>query len=190
MKLRFAEIRDADAMLQIYAQYIHTPVTFEYRPPSLPEFTQRISEITAVYPWLAAEEDGRLVGYAYAHRQQARAAYQWNAELSIYLDRAYTSMGFGRRLYGALIETLRIQGIRTVYGVVTLPNEKSVRLHLGMGFRQTGTFCSTGYKCGRWHDVGWFEKRIAPCAPDPSPLVPVGAIEPDRLGVVLEKFSG
>lgn len=187
MRMRFAVAADAAALLQIYAQYIDTPVTFECVLPTQQMFAQRIAETAAAYPWLVAEKDGRIVGYAYAHRQMERDAYQWNAELSIYFDRTYTSMGFGRRLYGALIEMLRLQGIRTVYGGVTLPNEKSLGLHLSMGFRRLGTYRSTGYKCGQWHDVAWFEKRIAPCQTDPSPFVPIGEIDPDRLRAILEK---
>ena len=86
------------------------------------------------------------MGYAYAHRQAERAAYQWNAELSVYLDRSCTSRGLGRRLYGALIDILRLQGIRTVYGCVTVPNEKSEWLHQSLCFRRLGTYRITGYK--------------------------------------------
>ena len=88
--IRFAAPDDAAALLRIYAQYIETPITFEYTLPSEEEFARRIRDIQAVYPYLVYIEDGEVLGYAYAHRFQERAAYQWGAELSVYLDRGCT----------------------------------------------------------------------------------------------------
>ena len=148
-------------------------------------FTERIRSIRAAYPYIVCEEDGRIWGYAYAHRQAERAAYQWNAELSVYLDRSRTGQGLGRRLYTALMEMLRLQGIHTVYALVTVPNEKSEGLHGSMGFRHMGTQRSTGYKDGAWRDVAWFEKQIAPYDPDPAPLAPIGQVPLERLAEIL-----
>ena len=86
MTARFAAAGDAEDLLAIYAQYIDTPVTFETVLPSADVFRGRIKEISAFYPYLVLEEEGKIVGYAYAHRHMARAAYGWNAELSVYLD--------------------------------------------------------------------------------------------------------
>ena len=110
---------------KIYSQYIDTPITFEYALPTEAEFTERVKKISSVYPYLVCEVNGRIIGYAYAYRQKERMAYQWNAELSIYLGRPYTSQGIGKRLYCALIELLEKQGVKNVYGGVTLPNVKS-----------------------------------------------------------------
>ena len=189
MSLRFARVEDAGALLDIYGQYIDTPVTFEYTLPSQAEFARRIRTISAEYPYLVWEEDGRPVGYAYAHRQRERAAYQWNAELSIYLDRERVSRGIGTALYTALMELLRLQGVRTVYGVVTLPNEKSEALHRSLGFVPAGVHHATGYKNGRWHDVGWFEKRILTTPGDPEPLRPAGQIPPEEAARILARNS-
>ena len=185
MTFRFAEEADAPALLAIYGQYIDTPITFECVLPSVESFTERIRSIRAAYPYIVCEEDGRIWGYAYAHRQAERAAYQWNAELSIYLDRGARGRGLGRRLYGALMELLRLQGIRTVYALVTVPNEKSEGLHGSLGFRHMGTQRSTGYKDGAWRDVAWFEKQIAPYDPDPAPLAPIGQVPLERLAEIL-----
>lgn len=185
MEIRCAEERDSAALLEIYGQYIHTPVTFEYELPTEAEFARRIRDIAAVYPYLVCEEDGRAVGYAYAHRQAERAAYQWNAELSVYLDGAHTGQGLGRRLYGALIDLLRLQGIRTVYALVTVPNERSERLHAAMGFRRMGTQRSAGYKNGAWRDVTWFERSIAPYGAAPAPLLPVGKVPAGQVAAIL-----
>ena len=189
MGIRFAAEADAPALLAIYAQYIETGITFEYELPSREEFARRIREFGGTYPYLIWEEDGRIVGYAYAHRQAERAAYQWNAELSVYLDRSCTSRGLGRRLYGALIDILRLQGIHTVYGCVTVPNEKSEGLHQALGFRRLGTYRSTGYKCGAWRDVAWFEKPIAPYDENPEPIRPVGDIPAEALAAILKRYE-
>ena len=188
MEIRFAKISDSESLLRIYAQYIETPVTFEYRLPSADEFAGRIADISGEYPYLICVERGKIVGYAYAHRQKEREAYQWNAELSVYLDRDFTSKGLGKALYGALMDVLRLQGIKTVYGVVTLPNEKSERLHEGMGFRISGTHRRTGYKYGRWHDVRWFEKQIGPYEAEPTPFCPIREIPAEELDGILQKY--
>ncbi len=162
MKVRFAVPDDAQALLRIYAQYMETPITFEYVLPSLGEFSERIAAISAWYPYLVCEEDNTLVGYACAHRHGEREAYQWGAELSVYLDRDYTSKGLGKMMYRMLIDMLKAQGIRTVYGAVTAPNIKSEALHNALGFCVLGVYHNAGYKKGRWHDVVWYEKQIAP----------------------------
>lgn len=185
MNIRFAAEGDSAALLQIYGQYIDTPITFEYALPTEAEFARRVRDIAAVYPYLVCEEGGRIVGYAYAHRQAERAAYQWNAELSVYLDKGHTGQGLGKHLYGMLIDLLRLQGIRTVYALVTVPNEKSEGLHRAMGFRHMGTQRSTGYKAGAWRDVAWFEKAIAPHGTDPAPLLPLGQVPAERIAAVL-----
>lgn len=187
MNIRFAAERDAAAIWEIYGQYMDTPITFEYELPALEAFTERIRGIRAIYPYIVCEEDGIVRGYAYAHRQAERAAYQWNAELSIYLDRAWTGQGAGRRLYTALMELLRLQGVRTVYALVTVPNERSEALHGHMGFQRMGTQHSTGYKNGAWWDVAWFEKQIAPYAPDPEPLRPIGQVPAEQLEEILKR---
>lgn len=169
--LRFATLDDAAALLAIYAPYIGTPVTFEYTVPSLADFRGRIETISGDYPYLVWEEDGVILGYAYAHRHMERAAYQWNAELSVYLDGYARGRGLGTKLYAALIELLKLQGIRNVFGCVTLPNERSEALHRAMGFELVGKYSMAGYKNDRWRDVGWFQKQIAAYDDPPAPLV-------------------
>lgn len=188
MKIRFASPADGASLSGIYARYIRTPVTFECSLPDEREFARRIADVMCVYPYLVCEEEetGRVAGYAYAHRHMEREAYGWNAELSVYLDPDFTSGGWGKRLYGVLMEILRLQGVRTVYGGVTLPNPASERLHGSLGFRRIGVYRNAGYKCGRWHDVAWFEKEIGPYAPAPEPVVPVWSVPPERLKSILE----
>lgn len=177
MTLRFASAADAAACLAIYAQYIDTSITFETVLPSEAEFAGRIRAYGAVYPWLIAEEDGRVLAYAYAYRAQERAAYDWNAELSVYVSRDAVGKGLGTRLYGALLAMLRAQGVRTAYGVVTMPNAPSCALHEKLGFRLLGTYRNTGYKDGAWRDVVWFEKPIGSFDGVPEPIRPIGAVD-------------
>lgn len=187
MKIRFATINDAQSLLKIYEQYIETVITFEYTLPSKEEFQQRIKDIIKEYPYLVCEENGQIIGYAYAHKDRERAAYQWNTELSIYMDKNYTSKGLGRKLYSALIELLRLQGVKTAYGVVTYPNAKSENLHKSLGFQVIGTFHNTGFKCNGWHDVIWFERKIDIYDTDPKPIISIHEVDKDKIKAVLEE---
>lgn len=189
MKIRLAAVSDNQALRKIYAQYIETPITFECALPTAGEFADRIAQISRDYPYLVCEDGGMIIGYAYAHRQMEREAYQWNAELSVYMDRSYTSKGLGKKLYLILMEILKLQGIRTVYGGVTVPNEKSEGLHLSLGFKTLGTYRHTGYKCGKWHDVTWFEKEIAPYNSNPEPIRPVHEITEKKINDLIQRYS-
>ncbi|MEA5050429.1 MAG: N-acetyltransferase family protein [Oscillospiraceae bacterium] len=181
MALRFAAEEDAGALLDIYAPYIATPTTFECALPTRREFSARIAAVSSFYPYLVCERDGRPAGYAYAHRQMERAAYGWNAELSVYLAPEATSQGLGTELYRALLGLLALQGIRNVYAGVTLPNERSERLHESFGFSVVGDYRRTGWKCGAWRDVRWYGKQLP--APDGEPLPPVAVSALPRAAV-------
>lgn len=189
MIIRFVRADDSAALLRIYAGYIDTPVTFECALPSDRAFAERIAAISAEYPYLVCEEEGAIVGYAYAHRQREREAYQWNAEQSVYLDPAYTRQGLGGRLYRILLDMLRLQGIRTVYAGVTVPNPASERLHESMGFVRLGTYHSIGYKAGGWHDVAWFEKAIAPYTANPESPLPISQIDREQLEEIIRRHT-
>lgn len=184
--IRQVATADAPALLAIYGEYIDTSITFELTLPSLEEFKKRIATISARYPYLVAEADGNIVGYAYAHEFKERAAYQWGAELSVYINSKAHGAGLGKRFYAALIELLRLQGVRTVYGIVTLPNEKSERLHASMGFSCAGVMHSSGNKAGAWHDVAWFEKQVGPYEENPALFKPLGEIDPQKISEILK----
>ncbi|MBE6613200.1 MAG: N-acetyltransferase [Ruminococcaceae bacterium] len=166
--LRRADLSDAPALVEIYRPYVeHTTVTLEYDVPTVEEFAGRIREFTADFPYLVCEVDGRIVGYAYAHRYKARFGYRFAAELSVYLDGNHRGKGLGRRLYGALIELLTHMGYKNLYGIVTDPNPPSFALHTAMGFREAGREHFAGCKFGQWRDVVLFERIIGehePCA--------------------------
>lgn len=176
MEIRFATLADTEAILEIYAQYIDTDITFEYTLPTVAEFQERIRDIRAEYPYLVAVSAGQICGYAYAHRLRERTAYQWDAELSVYVDRTKRANGVGHRLYAVLLELLKRQRVHTVYGCVTLPNAGSEALHQTLGFQTAGIFHKTGYKNGQWHDVIWYEKQILDVDGPPEAFIPMEEI--------------
>ena len=187
--LRFAVPADNDALLSIYAQYIDTSITFEYDLPSQEEFLRRIETISCRYPYLVHETDGVIDGYAYAHPFHERAAYQWSAELSVYVSRGARGHGLGTKLYGALIELLTLQGVRTVYGLVTHPNEKSDMLHTAMGFTAAGVTHNAGFKNGQWRGVTIYEKVIGRYTDDPAPLKNSRELDAEDIERILEAYA-
>lgn len=150
-------------MLAIYDHFVRdTAVSFEYETPTAEAFAQRLNEHIAIYPWLVWEENGRVLGYAYAGRAFERAAYAWNAEISCYLAQEARGRGVGRQLYAAIEDVLRRQGVRKVYAIVTAANEPSIAFHKALGYRETLTFFDVGFKHGKWYDVVWLEKLLQP----------------------------
>lgn len=187
---RLVQETDAAELLAIYEPYIReTAVTFEYDTPSVEEFKNRIREISSDYPYIVCLADKTIIGYAYAHRQMERAAYQWNAELSVYIDKTRLRCGAGKALYSALMELLQLQNVRNVYGGVTSPNVNSEKLHEYFGFQRLGTYHSTGYKCGAWHDVTWFEKTIGDYDLAPTPFLSIQDIDQNRTGEILTRHG-
>lgn len=121
---------------------------------------RRIEEVSASYPWLVAEFDGRVAGYAYASPHRTRAAYRWAADVAVYVKRDHQRLGLGRALYDALLELLAHQGVQVACAGITLPNEASVRLHEAVGFEPVGVYRRIGWKAGAWHDVGWWQREL------------------------------
>lgn len=187
--IRRAAAEDAAALLEIYQPYItDTVITFEYDVPTAAEFAARITDTLMDFPYLVCERNGKPVGYAYAHHIRERAAYDWAVELSIYLAPAAQGQGVGTALYRCLIDLLEMQNIRILYGCVTLPNEKSHHLHEKLGFALTGVWHGSGWKFARWHDVGWFEKRLGGDGPA-QPVVPFLALDEEKIQECLCRYT-
>lgn len=156
IKFRMADVSDAEAILKIYEPYVtDTAITFEYDVPSVKEFRNRIKETLEGYPYIVCLYKDQIIGYAYAHRYGERAAYQWDVELSIYLDMTYKSLGLGKLLYNKVIEIVKLQNVRNIYACITSANEKSLKFHEKLGFEFIGTFKNTGYKFDNWYGVTW-----------------------------------
>ena len=158
--IRPATEKDIPEILEIYAPYVeNTTVTFEYDVPCRRSFLQRFLEITAQFPWLVWEEEGRILGYAYASAPYSRAAFSWCAEPSIYLREDAKGRGIGRKLYAALEQILWLQGYRVIYAIITEENAASVAFHEKLGYRFTAALPHCGIKFGRSLGVIWMEKR-------------------------------
>jgi phosphinothricin acetyltransferase len=152
---------DAPALADIYNPYIRdTIITFEEEPVSAAEMGARIAKVTATYPWLVWEEDGAVLGYAYASTWRTRHAYRFAVETTIYLDRGHHGKGRGAALYRALLAELKQRGFHSALGCLGLPNEPSVRLHEKLGFRKAGHMTEAGWKFGAWADVGFWELML------------------------------
>ncbi len=187
--IRFADENDAKEILAIYTPYVKdTTITFECIVPTLEEFKARINKISSIYPYLVCLIDNKIIGYAYASRQRERDAYQWNAELSIYLDNKYLNLGIGTLLYKALLEILKLQNIYNVYGVITTPNPKSEKLHEKLGFTKLGVFHNTGYKFKAWHNVSWFEKALSEYIVPPAELTPINKVNKNQVDEIISKY--
>ena len=159
--LRFAAPEDVSAMLAIYAPYVlHSTATFEYAPPEEGEFLRRFRAVTAQFPWLVWEEDGVILGYAYASTPYTREAYAWCAEPTVYLRPEARGRGIAKALYDALEEILRRQGYCVLYALVCDENENSLRFHEKQGYRPAAHFPRCGFKFGRWIGLYWMEKRL------------------------------
>ena len=170
MNIRRVEEKDAREILDIYSPFIsHSAVSFETTVPGLQEFTERIISYTRKYPWIVAEKEGKILGYAYAGKHREREAYQWSVESSVYVHPGFYGQGIGHQLYSTLFTLLKQMGFVNVYAGVTLPNEKSIRLHRKMGFQDIGIYRKIGYKQGSWHDVLWMALTIHEQGANPAP---------------------
>ena len=159
--IRIATEADVPEMLAIYAPYIeNTTCTFEYNVPTREEFLARFRDITAQFPWLVWEEEGKILGYAYGSAPFARDAYRWCAEDSVYLLPQAQGKGIGKKLIAALEQVLSFQGYCRIYALITAENEISIRFHEKIGYRVCGNFQNAGYKFNRWIGVVWMDKTL------------------------------
>lgn len=181
--------RDAAACAAIYRPFVtDSYVSFEDEPPDPAEFARRMDRISESYPWLVADDDGTVIGYAYACAHRDRAAYRWAADVAVYVAEQSRRRGVGRALYATLLKLLTRQGIQVACAGVTLPNPASVALHEACGFRPVGIYRRIGWKAGAWRDVGWWQLELVPAAggrpPEPGPPEPTPPEPgpPDSLG--------
>ena len=175
IKIRRASVNDAAQILDVYRPYVeHTAITFEYDVPELEEFAGRIAHTLQRYPYIVAQQAGnvaaqagKIIGYAYVSPFVGRAAYDWAVETSIYVAEDARKTGVGKRLYYALEDILKKQGILNMeacIGVTDVEDEyltnNSLHFHEHLGYRLVGEFEKCGYKFGRWYNMVWMEKII------------------------------
>ena len=167
MLVRAARAEDFAALAAITNHYIATSsIHFGYEPIGADELRAQW-QVSDRYPWLVAERDGQVIGYAKSGVWRARTAYQWTTEVGLYVADAERGRGVGGALYGALLDEVQRRGFRSVIAGITLPNEPSVRLHEAFGFTAVGVFEDAGWKLGAWHAVGFWQKRLATDASAP-----------------------
>ncbi|MFN2427731.1 MAG: arsinothricin resistance N-acetyltransferase ArsN1 family B [Candidatus Binatia bacterium] len=161
--IRDARPTDAPTLTTIYNHYIaESVITFEEHPVPPDEFARRIEAVqSASLPWLVAEQDGEVIGYAYATKWRDRSAYRFSVEVTVYLSHTDTRRGIGTALYAALFPMLKARGVHIVIGGITLPNEASVALHEKFGMHKVAHFEQVGFKFDRWLDVGYWQCTLS-----------------------------
>jgi len=165
--------RDAAACAAIYARSVTDDVaSMEEVAPDPAELSRRIADVSARYPWLVAEIDGTIAGYAYASQHRVRASYRWSVDVTVYVSGAYHRRGIGRALYVRLFELLAQQGYYEACAGITLPNDASVGLHESLGFRPVGVYRKIAFKFGAWRDIGWWQRTLRDHVPGESPEEP------------------
>ncbi len=172
-------VNDTKELLAIYKPYVEdTAITFEYDLPSEDEFADRIRAISAKYPYIkAVDEDGKILGYAYAGSFKGRAAYDWAVETTVYLQKDCRGKGVGKIIYEALEDILKKMGILNLNACIAAPKnqdphltEGSIHFHKKLGYDLVGEFHDCGYKFNTWYNMVWMEKMIGDHVSDQKPV--------------------
>lgn len=174
--IRNAKLDDAAILLEIYRPYVeNTAISFECEAPSLEEFINRMNKVKQRYPYIVAEKDGEIVGYAYASAFHSRAAFDWCVETTVYVREDQRKSGIGKKLYVELEKLLAKQNVLNLYACIAYTenpdehlNNNSVEFHEHFGYRLIGVFEKCGYKFGCWYDMVWMEKHIGEHKDNPS----------------------
>jgi phosphinothricin acetyltransferase len=169
--IRLARVSDAAAIAELYRHYVEgSRISFEEVAPDPAEITLRMA--SPIHPWLIAEDETRLLGFASTSPMRNRPAYRWSVETGIYIDLAAQGRGLGRGLLGAHVQLLERQGFVTAIAGIALPNDLSVALHEKLGFVLSGIERGVGFKLGEWVDVGRWQKDLAPRLSAPAEVRP------------------
>lgn len=183
--IRKATPEDARKLLEIYTPYVeHTAITFEYDVPSVEEFTGRIRTTLEKYPYIVAEINGEIMGYAYTGALKGRAAYDWAVETTVYVKEGCHRNGVGKKLYMALEELSKKQNITNLNACIGYPEvedeyltKNSAQFHEHLGYDLIGHFHKCGYKFGRWYDMVWMEKIIGEHKAEQPPVIPFSQLD-------------
>lgn len=172
-------------ILAIYAPIVQeSAISFEHVVPSLSQMLERIRGISKAYPFIVFEENGQVLGYAYAGRFRERAAYQWCCELSVYVHPDAQKQGIGRKLYSACIKATTAMGFQQAIAVITLPNKPSVVFHEQLGFTPSGKIAKAGLKFRKWWDIGIWQMAL-----QTDSAIPNNAPQPIDLKALLVKLQ-
>ncbi|MEM7337635.1 MAG: N-acetyltransferase family protein [Actinomycetota bacterium] len=162
--IRPATRADAETIAAIYRPFVESTATsFEMTPPSATDMAARIAATLGNgLPWIVADYDGAIAGYAYAAVFRSRPAYVHTRETSVYVADGWRGRGVASRLMTALIDELVELGVTQVIAGITMPNAPSVALHERLGFEPVGVFTGIGRKFDAWHDVGFWQMAVGP----------------------------
>ncbi len=156
--IRKATIADANQICEIYNYYVlNTTVSFEEIEVTPDDMADRISAVTSALPWIVYEENGIIIGYAYASKWRVRSAYRFSVESSVYMRHDQKGKGIGTILYRALIDQLKNLGIHTIIGGVAQSNPASTKLHEKFKFEKVATFREVGFKQDQWLDTSYWQ---------------------------------
>lgn len=189
--IRTACLEDASEILEIYRPYVEkTAITFEYEVPDLEEFKERMRKTLREHPYLVAEDNGEIIGYAYTGNFVGRKAYSWSAETTIYIKENRRKTGIGKRLYQALEDVSRMRNIRNLNACIGYPEledeyltKNSASFHEHLGYSLVGKFHNSGFKFGRWYHMIWMEKMIGEHDKEPGDVISFTDLD----GKMLEK---
>ncbi|MDO4312502.1 MAG: GNAT family N-acetyltransferase [Eubacteriales bacterium] len=187
--IRAATTYDAEKILEIYAPYVRkTAITFEYDVPEPEDFRDRMRDILKKYPYIVAERNGEILGFAYTSTFKGRAAYDWAAETSIYVKESKRKTGIGKRLYNVLEGISKTQNILNLNACIAYPEtedeyltKNSVHFHEHLGYQEVGVFHKCGYKFGIWYNMMWMEKLIGEHSDNPHAVIPFPELEAETL---------
>lgn len=181
VKIRVATMADVEKLLKIYQYYVKkTPITFEYEVPTVADFSQRIQTTLTRYPYLVAEENQELVGYAYAGVYKGRVAYDWTVEVSVYVAYDTQAKGVGTALYQELEKILSRQHVVNLAACITGGNRQSVAFHEKFGYKEVAYFKHFGYKFNKWHDVLWMQKVLEKVPAVPEDFIPFSQLSVEK----------
>lgn len=159
--IRRVQISDAQTLLDIYNYYVlKTVVTFDLDALSLVAFTEKIKNIIVAYPFIVFEENNEILGFAYGSKFRPKPAYNQTVESTVYVKQGVHRKQIGSKLYTELLSLLKQDNHHIVLGVITLPNEASVKLHEKFGFEQVAHLKEAGLKFGKWQDVGFWQLTL------------------------------
>lgn len=179
---RLGKQADCEAIAAIYAPYVTTTaVSFEEQAPTHLEIWNRMQKAFEKHLWLVCELNGVLIGFAYAGHHRERKAYQWLAEVSIYVADGFHKKGIATGLYARLHSILKEQGFVQTYAGMTLPNPASQGFHKRFGYEEFAVYENSGFKFDQWHSTGWMKRQLRELPEKPDELKHISELDPEWL---------
>jgi len=159
--IRPLDVNDAQQLLDIYNYYVlNTSVTFDIEASTIENFKDKLNAIKSDYPFIVFEEDNKILGYAYGSKFRPKPAYNYVVESTVYVKHTAHGKQIGTKLYAELLQQLKNINLHTVLGVLTIPNDASIKLHEKFGFEQVANLREVGFKFGEWQHVGIWQLKL------------------------------